>query len=257
MIALLVAFSLAVSRIDLRAESSAPADAMALHEEAVRAYRAGEWDVARARWSEALEEDPEGRVLDRAAVLYDLGNVAWRQGQGLEAVAWYTAALRLSPRDGDARANLELVRGKLGLEPDDRGDLDSTVRRALSFLTLAEAEWVVLGTLALLAGALSFEAFYGGAAGRRAVVGALLVVGAALVPWARSLREADRDPVMVIAEDGSSVHSEPRAEAAVIGQLQPAAVVERIDRVPGWVRVDLGHGERGWAPADELFALVR
>jgi len=34
-------------------------------------------------------------------------------------------------------------------------------------------------------------------------------------------------------------------------------VVERIDALGSWLRVETAAGERGWAPAEELFRLER
>jgi len=220
---------------------------------AVQAYRAEDWTSARTLFLELLQDEhPE---LDRASVLYDLGNVAWRQGRPLEAAAWYTACIREAPRHRDAWNNLEFVRSEAGLEPADRGDLLSTVRRLLTTLTPAEAEWLAVGCTALLALALLLEALRGGALFRRLSLGALAVLGLGLLPWLWGL-SGDGQPVFVVAHDGAALRSQPADEGAVVGRLMPGSEVQRIDSLPGWVRVQWGDGGRGWVARDELVPLT-
>ncbi len=98
--------------------------------EAVAAYRAGDLDTARSLWLELLEAEPRVvRGAERGRVLFNLGNLALRAQADLEAVGWYTASLRLRPRDADTWANLEFARLGTGLEPADRGDLKDTLAR--------------------------------------------------------------------------------------------------------------------------------
>jgi len=225
-------------------------------EEGVRAYRDGAYANAHRQWLDVLESDAP--VVDRATLCYDLGNAAWRLERPLEAVAWYTAAIRMAPRHQDAWANLEFARSKLDLAPADRGDLQSTLRRLLTILGLAESEWLVLGTALLFAAAGAGWALRGGAFARRAMLAFALLTLVALAPWIHNLRQRDRDPVMVVATGGCQAFSEPREGSSMLARLQPTAVVERIDTtLPGWTRVKLDDGTPAWVEADHVFALRR
>jgi tetratricopeptide (TPR) repeat protein len=233
-----------------------PAPAQSAFQEGVRAYRQGAWANAHRLWLDALESEEPG--IDRAGLCYDLGNAAWRLERPLEAVAWYTAAIRLAPRHRDAWANLEFARGKLELAPADRGDLESTLRRLLSILGPAESEWLVVCTALLLAATGATWALRGGALARRTALGSLLFVLIALAPWIHNLWQQDRDPVMVVEPGGSQACSEPRAGAAMLARLEPAEVVERIDAsLPGWTRVELDDGTPAWVESKHVFALRR
>jgi hypothetical protein len=54
-----------------------------------------------------------------------------------------------------------------------------------------------------------------------------------------------------------SLRAEPRADLPAIASVEAGRVVERIDELGGWLRVETSAGERGWAPAEELFRLDR
>jgi tetratricopeptide (TPR) repeat protein len=224
-------------------------------ERGIEAYRRGDWSAATSHWQEALTADLA--PADRARVLHDLGNAAWRREAPLEAVGWYTAALRHEPRRADTWRNLELARAKAGLAPADRGDLRSTARRLLSALLPEERRLLALLGLAPLALVLAFEALRGGRpAARLALVAALLsVLGA--TPWAFGLRCGPAATCLVVRAPTVPLGSEPRADLPPIGEVAGGEEVERIDALPGWVRIVTGGGLRGWVPEGAVFDLTR
>ena len=251
-----LARSLRVACIALAALCATPArasDGARSFEQAVVAYQAGEYANARVQWLESLRGSP---AVDRARVFFNLGNVAYREKKPLEAAGWYTASLRLEPRSADAWHNLEFVRREAGLDPADRGDLGATVRRLLGSLTLAESERAVLAVLGVLALALLFEALRGSTLAKSLSVASAVLVGLALVPWAYQSSRQGRDDMFTTQPEGAPLLSEPRAEAPVIGRLAPASEVERIDRLPGWVRVRTGDGAAGWVKSESCLALA-
>lgn len=220
---------------------------------AVAAYRAGDHGSASQIWSEALEHAPSAR--ERARLCYNLGNCAYRAGKLHLAIAWYTASRMLHPRGADLWRNLEHARAEAGLEPADRGDLDSTLSRLFSSLTLAESEWLVSLLAALLAACLAGEALRGRAFRRPALVlGVLLLV--ACVPWVWNLASRGR-PSMVVAKDGAPARSEPSRTAKALAELAPGTIVERTDALPGWVEVRANDRAELWVREDALFDLAR
>jgi hypothetical protein len=251
---------------------------------AVDAYRGGDLDSARSLWLSMIDPAPSANGGDgaksaeargaanadardaargtlssdeRARILYDLGNVAYRKKQTLEAVGWYTAALRLSPRDPDIWWNLEHARSEAKLEPADRGDLEATLRRLVSSLTLAESEWLVLGTLGAWAAVLAVEALRGGRTWRRLSLAGAACVVVCLGPWLFNLSRASRHPVLAIQEGKLQVKSEPRADAPAIAEVAAGDEIERLDELPEWTKVELASGVQGWARKSALFALDR
>lgn len=226
--------------------------------EAIAAYRAGDLANARSLWLELVEADPPRVVgFERARVLYDLGNVAARRGEWLEAVGWYSASLRLRPRDADAFANLEYARLQAGLPPADRGDLLDTLERLLTRTTRAESEWLALVALLPLALALLGEALRGGLLWRRLSIAALVLAMLGASPWIHALVRGERDELLVVAPKGSALRSEPRNDAEVVARPAAGEILLRVDELPGWVRVRGDAGERPWVRAEDVFALRR
>jgi hypothetical protein len=227
--------------------------------EAIEAFRRGDLEGARSAWLARLAAPPALSDSERARILYNLGNVAFRKGELLPAVGWYTASLRLRPRDGDTWQNLEHARSEAGLEPADRGDLAATVRRLLSSLTLAESEWFVLATAGLWAAALAAEALRGGRLWRRLSIAGAALVAASLAPWLYNQVRQARDPVLALGDEGRAVQvrSEPRADAAVIGETPAGSELERTDELPSWTKVELESGLEGWIPSARAFPLQR
>lgn len=73
-------------------------------------YKMRNWAEARRAFSEAALS---GDLDLRADALYNLGNVAYREGRLDEAVERYKASLEIDPDDEDAKFNLEFVRDEI------------------------------------------------------------------------------------------------------------------------------------------------
>ena len=157
-------------------------------ERGVEAYRSGDYAGARSAWRATLAEELD--ELDRARVLFDLGNAYWRLGESLPAIVCYSAAVRLDPRHADAWQNLELARAKANLPPADAGDLGATIERLLTRLRPAERRALLFAALALWSLVLVLEVRFGGAALRATLVTSSLLLsrGHPLGLWPRGSR---------------------------------------------------------------------
>jgi hypothetical protein len=233
--------------------SPAPQPAAERFQAGVEAFRAGDHQAASSLWRGVLEE--HGAALDPGLLCYDLGNAAYRAGRVLESVGWYTASLRYDPRSSAAWANLELARQRAGLEPADRGDLGDTLRRLGTALTIAEIEWTLVALAALLCAAILAEAWFGGLALRRLAwtfaVAALSFAGL----WTWRLARESGPSAFVTQAEGAVLRSEPRVDAAAVGRADAAEIVERLDELPGWVRVRSAENVHGWTEATAVLDL--
>jgi len=230
---------------------------------AVEAFRRGDFEAAQNLWTAALERgEGAGRPLppaERGRLLYDVGNAAFRRGNVLEAVGWYTASLRERPRDADTWKNLEHARATAKLDPADRGDLAATGWRLVSSLTSAESEWLaLLGAFAWCA-LLVAEALRGGRLLRRLAFLGLLLNLATLAPWLYHRTHDGLDTVLVIeaSEHGADVRSEPRPDAVAVGNAAAGSEVERLDELPGWTKIALPGDASGWIESRAAFPLRR
>jgi tetratricopeptide (TPR) repeat protein len=242
--AILLAF---VGALVLALGGRAPAQTRG-HEAALEAYASGQYERASELWLAELRESGAG-ALDRAALLYDLGNAAQRSKKPLVAAGRYAAALRIAPRHEDAWHNLELVRRQAGLEPADRGDLTATARRLLTVMTLSEAELLLLALAGALAAALAWEALRGGLAAKATSWALAGLLALATMPWAWQWTHAGDRLAFTVQPEGAPVTSEPRADSTLVGRIAPASEVECLDTLRGWVRVRDAAGSVGWIPS--------
>jgi len=226
---------------------------------AIEAFRRGDFDSAASLWTAVLEDSPALSDAERGRILYDVGNAVYRKGNVVESVGWYTASLRLRPRDADAWKNLEYARATAKLDPADRGDLASTAWRVFTSLTARESRWLALSGVLVGFAALAAEALRGGRVLRRLAWLGLVVALAAASPWVYHRTHDDHDTALVLeaTDHGADVRSEPRSDATVVGNVASGAEVERLDELPGWVKVELPGGNSGWIESRAAFSLKR
>ena len=220
--------------------------------EGSQAYTDGDLAMARQRYREALE-----RGADDAVLHYNLGNVHARLGELGRAIVCYMRALRLAPRDADARTNLAWVRSHTrDLELAGQGlppvvaQLDAVVHR----LSLDEWSWI-LAALSWLTAALVGWAWRRGwlaGAQRRVLLslaGALLLV--AVVSATRWYEERWRDTAVVVVEE-VEVRSGPATTFPVVFRIHDGLTLAVRGEREGWVRIGLGGDWVGWVPDGTL-----
>jgi hypothetical protein len=227
-------------------------DAAADFERGAELYRSGEFAAADAAWRETLATVEEGPL--RAQLEYNLGNVAYRRGDALQAVAWYTASLTRRPRHAGTLANLDLARAEAGLPPRDSGGLTSALVRSVGAFDAAEAGWMGLGGVLVLLVALAYEALVGGFSGRLAAFFGAFVALVLLGPLALHALRSDAPRAMVVVEGGLVGREDPRQDGARIADVAAGAVVVVEDRYLDWRRVR-SDGQVLWVPEDGLFVL--
>lgn len=216
-------------------------------------------------WLELLDDLPREpaphrvpeRRFDRGALLYALGNAAYRAEDELEALGWYRAAQRYWPRHEDLQDNLELAAERAGVPSrPPRGFVDS-VLVWMHKVTPPEARWLALLGLLPLAVGLLYEAMAGGRAARLLAAGAALLSLGLASPLLVEHFLPERMESMVIDPDGTALRSEPQPSAARVGRVEPGEQIWRLDTLSDWERVETRGGERGWIAAEDAFDLNR
>jgi hypothetical protein len=239
---------LSVTANDTSLDTSQDAAAMAWHR--------GDVLSATSMW-EAQLSDPVTSSLERARLCHNLGNAAFHRKNPHEAIAWYTAGLRLDPRRSDTHENLEFARLEVGLDPVDDGSLASTFHRAINWMGSSGTSWIAMFGVAGLLACMLGEALRGGFGWRAAVVIAfcsqpLLWAPKVVHVWTRS--DANW---MVIEPKGASGHAEPQRHAATVEHYLAGKILKRHDAVGDHVLVSIPGERTSWVRKAAIFDIQR
>lgn len=206
-------------------------------------YQSGDFKSAAALYEKAVSE--KGAT---AALYYDLGNAAFKNGKkGLARVS-YERALGITPRDRDLRWNLDILKSTLA----DRAEPPSDVLRAkwaavLSNVTVNESALCFMLSIFLLALA-SWAVF--ARMGRIFVVGRVFFTVLVLVSgFLFSAKWFDtRDARVVITVKETPVRYGPSVKETKAFTLHEGALVRLGDETQNWLYVSLDDKRAGWIP---------
>ena len=247
-----VAMAALALTVSASAAAAAGSAAEGLFAEGNGLYRKGEFAAARQRYLAAAETG----VRD-ARLFYNLGNACFKDGRLGEAVVWYERALRLDPRDEDARANLQFARRvKRDQEPEDAGGLGSALYALYLWPTLNEL--VLAVTLCLVAGfaAASWRIVRGGGAACVALL--VLCAGGAAAAGGWTATRVHRHVLLqeaVLTVDEGTARSGPGARETPVFVVHEGTKVTVERREGDWLLVRLGNGLGGWLPVSAVTAI--
>ncbi len=208
--------------------------------DAARAYDENRLLDAIAGWQSLANE---GQALP--AVLFNLGNAYYRNGDLGEAIRAYRQAQTLAPRDPDIRANLGFAAQTAGAELPARPALVGLLLEA------SQAEWRQLATSAywLLALALAAWILWPRArfTARPAAAAMAFLLALALAGlWVhRGLRQT---PECVVMIPDQKVFSGPLETSTPLLAIPEGAIVRQLDQRGGWREIHY-ESTRGWLPA--------
>jgi tetratricopeptide (TPR) repeat protein len=261
---LLLVLAAAHGAVATAAESNTPE---ALFAAGNAAYEAGAYPDAIDRYLEVANSG-----IENADLYYNLGNAYFKAGDLGRSVLWFERALRIEPRNEDARANIAMVRSLLRdqqLVPPQGGVRNAALawhRR----LSISESAAVACGFYALFciaalvlifrrsrpvamfyrrASWLSPARLFGLTMTQDLVVGmvltALLTIVFAGSAYAKvqDSREALRG---VVVTEEVAVYSGPSQDATIQFKIHEGTIVAVRDGRGGWVRVDLPGDLSGW-----------
>ena len=191
-----------------------------------------------------------------AALFYNLGNAHYKNGEIGRAVLNYLRAERLTPRDPDIRANLEIARGQtVDVLDEEEGPGAAIVPTALR-LNDDELSVLALALWSLTALSLALRTLLRTGKVRRAAryvavfAGILMLVSVASL-GVRLLDGSDDDAVIVA--DSVDVLSGPGAQYDTEFKLHAGAEARLVEERASWSRVALGDDQfQGWVPASDV-----
>jgi tetratricopeptide (TPR) repeat protein len=232
-------------------------DPMTTFFESNAAYKAGDYATAAAGYQALVTAGFRSGPLH-----YNLGNALFKQGAIGRAILNYERARRVSPRDPDVTANLQLARERLGADAAT-APLDEPwwVRLLVPLAPRANAtELVVAASVAYTVTMLLLAArlFLPGArklCGRAAMITSVLLIVAASAAGVRLVNEHARAAAVVVRPGDVPVRFEPSETGTVHFTLSEGAVVRELARRDGWCQVARGDGRRGWIEAGAVETL--
>ena len=200
-----------------------------------------------------------------SALYCNIGDTYYRLKDNVHAVLYYERALLLDPSNGDARFNLEFVRGKMQL-PDDAGDswfsnwVDQTVSH------LSSNTWAIIAIvtfLLFLAGVAAYLfldnvlmrkiGFFGGAV----LIAACILANLAAFHVYHKATDGNGAIIMPESVTLSTAPREPRGKEEEAFKLQQGTRVEIVDSVADkangkWLQVSTAGGHKAWVNAKEV-----
>lgn len=201
--------------------------------EGVSAYGRGDHAAALALFERTLAERPEDPSL-----LYNLGNSYFELGERGKAAASWVRALRVRPRDGDARFNLRLVVGD-----------DPVIGGALPPLPLSDDELAILLTVFWFTACIALTARRFWRKGYLTFAGwgalALAIGFAVLLLYPRS------DYAIVSARE-SALRAGPVRQSEVLATPAPGLGFRVRERRGDWLRVSRGGESEGWVEGSQV-----
>ncbi|KAF0172574.1 MAG: hypothetical protein FD161_3999 [Limisphaerales bacterium] len=215
-------------------------------EAANKLFEQGKFADAAAAYERLLTNGPT------AALHFNLGNARFKSGQPGKAIFHYHLALRLAPRDPDARGNLQFARRSLGVTVDE-----PLARHLLRHHTPDEWAWLAGAWLGawflLLALGEALPAKRAAFAWLTKTFGAIALLAAALLAAAHWDRNAARQAVVVVPE--APVRPGPLAESKAAFALRDGAEVIVLDAKDDWLQVRDAGQRAGWVKRDALWQL--
>ncbi|QTN38307.1 tetratricopeptide repeat protein [Cryomorphaceae bacterium] len=210
---------------------------------------------------EAYESGLNGEETN-AALLYNLGNAYFQNGQLAPAILNYERALLIGGQDEEVARNLAIAQAQRvdEIEPLPRPLLTRFYRSIAG--ALGPNSWTVVGLwLFLLAAALGAVVVMGrGTSGRRPmlVISALVLLGLSIISNAISEFEAqyqENNAAGIIMAANTYVKSGPDEDAEDLFVLHEGTSVSVREAFSGWVRIRLADGKIGWVPEEDVEAI--
>lgn len=210
-------------------------------------FEQGKFADAAAGYERLLTNGPT------AELHFNLGNARFKSGQPGKAIFHYHQALRLAPRDPDARGNLQFARRSLGVTVEE-----NLGRHLLRRHTLDEWAWLagagLGGWFLLLALGEALPAKRAAFAWLTKTFAVVALTSTALLGTAHWERSATRQAVVVVPE--APARPGPLAESKAAFALRDGTEVTVLDAKEEWLHVRDSGQRAGWVKRDALWPLL-
>ena len=189
-----------------------------------------------------------------ACLFYNLGDAYVKTGELGKAVLSYERALREDPRDPEAKANLDYVRGLLSDRSEEGGIMDLVQKFSPSqWISWRENTWgfVLLywiGIVVAMVGIFMRRGRKGVFTGASVFLGLALVLATTL--FLRSSLWADPQAIVMAKE--AEVRYGPVLGESTAFTLHEGSKVRVLRSAGDWVQILFAKGKVGWLPSEML-----
>lgn len=230
---------------------ASPADS--LFSAANKQYDAEQYDSASTLYSEAL------RAMngESSAILFNLGNCAFRMNRLGEAILYTERAARLAPNDKEIKANLEFLRTQITDElPKKESNPIADGIVVLHNMLSLKGQLVAILLLSILIPALTaLILFKRGAVRVWAIYGAgsvILLVGVIGSSALIKIHGIESVPQAIILDEVIEAHSEPTGAGELIFTAHEGTKLTVLSSQGAWTQVALPNGVSGYVREKSL-----
>jgi len=203
-------------------------------ERAERAYRLGQFEAAMQLYEQALPRAGDRR----GAVLYDLGNCAYRRERFAEAALHYRRALRLLPDSVAALHNLQLAERRLGVDAGP-GAIAAAPRGW---------PWLAAAFALQLAGLVGVGRRGDTVPRARRAIAAVALLGGLAAAGLVAFAQWSPPPAQAVVLQPAVLRAEASDGATAVAALRPGECATVVARSGDWLRLERG-GAAGWVAA--------
>ena len=216
-------------------------------------YQKGEYEAAISAYGEILKMGYESPEL-----YYNLGNAYYKLRKIGPAVLFYNRALRLAPRDGDIRHNLELVNLRVVDRIQAIPDLfySRYFKAFQNFFGMAALFWIVAISYVLLVIFIILTLLLRKEAVRRIVRQLAWIIGIVFVifvfTWGTKVWMQKHAAEAVVLVSKVDVKSAPDQNGTIMFSLHEGVKVRVKQKTNGWFEIRLADGKQGWLPGKSV-----
>lgn len=187
------------------------------------------------------------------ALLFNLGNAYFKNGQVGKAIATYQQAQTIAPRDPDIRANLRFARGSVPGNNWRRSAID----RLLDLLTMNEVGMVVAISFWIWFGCLALGQFRPQwKASLRTWVVLSAIIGVLSAAWlAQGVIEHATTRTAVVVASSGAVRFGPLEESQISFNVRDGNELRVIGRKDAWLQVLDASNRTGWILTNDVAPL--
>ncbi len=215
-------------------------------------YRQGNYEKALEQYRQI-----PARGFHSSDLYFNMGNAYYKLNRIPWAIYYYEKALKLDPRNNDAKNNLQIARR--GIQDRIQRLPESFTRRMIKkiYMLFSPDTWAWLAVISLLTGWVAFVVYlYSRKPAIKRLFFTLFLIFLSLLPvfWQmgyRANRELSETYAIVMVPK-STLYTEPNLSSEKTGIVHEGLKVQIIEPDGDWYKIKLPDGKIAWITANEI-----